>query len=112
MLLPGELKDRIDIYAENETGEGYTKESTYSYSFYDRAKAMFSNAGESLISGIEAENKTMKFTVRFHLTRYNERQLIKWRGDFYNIRGINPDVDRVFQTLIADRVPAGTYEIV
>lgn len=109
----GILKDRIDIYNETTALNDYNeRERSYSYSFYDRAQVLFTNANEAQTNGLESPDKTMKFKVRFHLTRYNERQLIKWRGDYYNIRGINPDTDRVFMVLTGDRIPVDSLNIV
>lgn len=107
------LKDRIDVYEETtETNDYSERERTYTYSFNDRAAAMFTNASEAAIKGLEAANKTINFKVRFHLTRYNERQIIKWRNDYYNIRGINQDVDRVFQIITAERTPPDSLNII
>lgn len=106
------LKDRLDIYTESTLTNDYSeRERSYTYSFYDRAQVLYQSATENATNGLEIPAKTMRFKVRFHLTRYNERQLIKWRGDYYNIRGIDPDTDRVFQTLTADRAPVDSLEI-
>lgn len=106
------LKDRIDVFNEETVKNDYSeREKSYSYAFYDRAQALFTNAAESATNGLETANKTMRFKVRFHHTRYNERQLIKWRGDFYNIRGIDPDTDRVFMFLTAERTAPESLKI-
>lgn len=112
-MLPGILRDRIDIYNEHTEKKAIGRALSYQYSFYDRAQVLFSNASERQDAGaLESPGKTMMFKVRFHLSRYNERQLIKWRNDFYNIRGINPDTDRVFQILIGERAPLNSLQIV
>lgn len=112
-MLPGILKDRIDIYNELTEKKALGRALSYQYSFYDRAQVLFSNAAERQNNGaLESPGKTMLFRVRFHLTRYTERQLIKWRNDFYNIRGINPDTDRDFQILIGERTPLNSLVIV
>lgn len=112
-ITAGILKDRIDIYNETTVVNDYNeRQRAYSYAFYDRAQVLFASAAERATNGLETPEKTMRFKVRFHLTRYTERQLIKWRGDFYNIRGIDPDTDRVFQVLTADRIPVDSLNIV
>jgi len=106
------LKDRIDVYNEETVKNDFSeREKSYRYAFYDRAQALFTNAAERVTNGLETADKTMRFKVRFHRSRYNERQLIKWRGDFYNIAGIDPDTDRVFMIVTGDRTAPDSLKI-
>jgi len=113
-MLAGNLRDKIDIYIEVvNTEESYNEpQESYQYSFSDRAETSFASAGESMIGQMEVTGKTMKFKVRFKLGRYSEQMIIKWRNDYYNIRGIDPDRRRAYMILTGDRKPEGTLTII
>lgn len=112
-MLPGILKDRIDIYTESTTKNDFSENvRSFTYAFYDRAQLLFTRGTEAATLGLETPDKSLRIKVRFHLSRYNERQMIKWRGDYYNIRAIEQDTDRVFQNLICDRIPVDSIKII
>lgn len=109
---PGIFKHRINIYIENVTLNDYLeRKKTYSYSFFDKAQAIFANANERANNGMENADKTIRFKVRYSLTRYSERYLIQWENDFYNIRAIDTDTDRFFMVITAERIPPNSLEI-
>lgn len=106
------LKDKIDVYAESETfDDQHQAVKTYAFSFSDRAETTFAGGTEKLLGQMSYADKVIRFKVRFHLTRYNERQFILWRGDYYNIRSIDPDRDRKYMVITGDRAPEGTIVI-
>lgn len=106
------LKHRIDVYNEVETkNESNEDVKTYTFGFYDRAQAIFTGGAEKMAGQMSYADKVMKFRVRHHRTRYNERQYLKWENDYYNIRSIDPDTDRKYMILTAERVPPGTITI-
>lgn len=106
------LTDRIDVYQEHEA-RNETNEiiNSFSFSFFDRAEPIFQTATERANNGLEYAGKIFRFKVRFNITRYNERQLIKWRGDYYNVRGIEPDKKRKFMILTGERAPVDSLII-
>jgi len=111
--MQGTLRDKIDIYDEirvgNATGE---EEKSYQYSFSLRSQTSFMGGDRNLVGQMEGYGRVMKFKVHHSFTRYNERQVIQWRGDFYKIQSIDPDRSRQFNILSAERVPAGTLNII
>lgn len=108
----GTLKDKIDVYILEEMKNSYgEKVRSYVYSFSDRAETWFQSGAEAMHGQLSSADKTMSFRVRFHRTRYNETMVIKWRNDYYNIRSIDQDRNRVFQILRADRIPEDSKDI-
>lgn len=111
-MISGRLKDQILIYAENETPNEFAeREKSYAYSFPVRAEISFQNGTEQMFAQMSQAAKTIKFKVRFHMSRFNERQLIRFRDQFYNIRSIDPDRDRTYLILTADRIPLNSVTI-
>mgnify|MGYP001084199421 CR=1 FL=1 len=112
-ILTGRFKDRILIYSEVETLNNYSeREKSYQYAFPLRAEISWVNGDEAMTGQMSAADRTFKFKVRFHMDRYNERQVILWRENYYNIRSIDPDRNRTYCILTADRIPTGTINIV
>lgn len=107
------LKHRIDIYAEKETVNALSEsEKSYEYTFNDRAQALYVSGGEKMAGQMSYADKIMKFKVRHHTSRYNERQFVKWESEYYNIRSIDPDTDRRYMVLTAQRAPTDTINVV
>ena len=112
-MLPGRLRDKIEIYAEARTTNDFSERvKSYSLSFAVRAEMSFLSGTEQQYRAIADAAQTLKFRVYHKMSKYNERQLIKFRGDYFNIRSIEPDRERTFTVLTADRMPDGTYKIV
>lgn len=106
------LTDRIDIYNEDTTRNDYNETvNVFNYAFNDRCQPFYQGASERAANGLEYAGKVFRFKVRFHLTRYNERQLIKWRNDYYNIRGIDPDAKRTYLIITGERAPLDSLKI-
>lgn len=106
------LKHKIEVYAETSTpATSGQRVKTYALSFPDRAEITFQSGREEQAGQMGYAAKTMKFKVRQKPGRYNERMLIKFNSDYYNIRSIDPDRDRWFDILEADRVPVGSVKI-
>ena len=116
MLLTGRLRDKIDIYAETETENDYSElEKSYAFSFSARAEISFQGGAEKMAGNLNYADKILKFKVRYcgDGSRYNERQFIKYDGDYYNIRSIDKDHrTRKFIILTGERAPAGTIAII
>ena len=112
-MLAGRLKDQIHIYAENQSEPNDFSEriKTYSFSFALRAEISYLNGQEKMHGQMLAADRTLKFKVRFHIDRFNERQVILWRGDYYNIRSIDPDRNRAYLILTGERAPTDTLNI-
>lgn len=112
-MITGRLRDKIAVFAENETVNNYAEhQKSYSIAFSDRAEISFQSGSEQMFGQMSGATRTMKFRVRFRLNTYNERQLILWRGDYYNIRSIDPDRQRHWLHISADRMPTGSQNIV
>jgi SPP1 family predicted phage head-tail adaptor len=112
-ILSGTLKDRILIYKEVENLNNYSeREKSYEYDFPLRAEVSWENGTEAMTGQMSAAGRTFRFKVRFHMSRYNERQVIKWRENYYNIRSIDPDRNREYMILTADRIPTDTINII
>jgi len=112
-MLPGRLRDKIEIYAEARTTNDYSERvKSYSLSFPVRAEMSFLSGTELQYLAMADAAQTLRFKVYFKMNKYNERQLIKFRGDYFNIQSIEPDRDRTFTILTADRMPEGAFKIV
>lgn len=112
-MLPGRLRDKIDIYAESRSTNDYSERvKSYAFSFSVKAEISFMSGLEKQYQGIIDATRSMKFKVYFKMTKYNERQVIKFRDEYYNIRSIDPDRDRTYLILTADRMPTETFNVV
>ncbi|WP_159521738.1 phage head completion protein [Sunxiuqinia indica] len=113
-MLPGNQRDRIEILNEVEAAkDSYSgRNKSYTHAFYDRANISWASGGEAMIGRMGTENRTFKAKVRFRIGRFNERQVIAWRSEYYNIRSIDPDRRRNYMILTIDRIPTGTIDIV
>lgn len=112
-MIPGRLRDKIDIYAESRTTNDFSERvKSYSFSFSARAEMSFMSGAEIQYHAINDAAQSLRFRVYFKMSKYNERQLIKFRGNYYNIRSIEPDRERTFTILTADRMPEGAFKIV
>jgi SPP1 family predicted phage head-tail adaptor len=112
-ILTGRLKDRILIYKEVEQINNYSeREKSYQYDFPLRAEVSWVNGIETMTGQMSIANRTFKFKVRFHISRYNERQVIFWRENYYNIRSIDPDRNREYMIITADRIPTNSINII
>jgi head-tail adaptor len=106
------LRHKIEAYAETATpAPNGQRVKTYTYAFPDRTEITFKSGREEQEGSMGYAAKTMKFKVRHKPGRYTERMLIKFEGDYYNIRSINPDRTRWFDILECDRVPEGSVQI-
>lgn len=111
-MLTGRLKDRILVYNEVEQKNNFAeREKSYRYAFPLRAEISWVNGTEAMTGQMSAADRTLRFKVRFHINRYNERQVLSWRENYYNIRSINPDRLRQYMIIEADRIPTGTINI-
>jgi len=112
-MLTGELKDLVSIFAESETTNDFSERvKTYSLSFKVWAEVSYMSGTEKQTGAMSGADRMMKFKVRFHISRFTERQVILWRGDYYNIRAIDPDRDRTYLNLTGERILTGTITIV
>lgn len=111
-IYPGTLRDKIGIYNETTTKDSYNgRVKTYVYAFSERTETTFASAAEAMHAQLQTADKIMKFKVYFRMGRYNEKQVIKYRDDYYNITSIDEDRDRTFTTLTAYRMAPGTINI-
>lgn len=113
-MLPGRQRDKINIYAETLTANSANERvKTYRYSFSAKAEFSFLNGNEIQYRAAMGDaTRTYRFKVHFKMTKYNERQLVEFRGEYYNITSIEPDRDRTFTTLTCDKMPTGLFTII
>ena len=113
LFLAGKLRDRIGILLEiktpNEFGE---KKLSYQFDHYVRSKVNFVNGDEANYNGPQGEKITNKFKVYWRAGKYNTRMVIEYRGDYYNIKSIDPDQDRTYMILSATKIMDNTVNIV
>jgi SPP1 family predicted phage head-tail adaptor len=111
-MLAGILRDKIDIYTVTKTDNTYSEQKkSYQKSFSDRAETSFAGGAERQTGQMGVVERSMNFKVRFNPHRYNETMVVLWRGDYYNIRSIDPDRQRQYLILRTERAATGTIKI-
>lgn len=113
-ILAGRLRDRIEIFNELKSTNTYNeREKSYQSAFFVRSETQFVSGNEKIIGQMSYADKITKFKVRYcGAGKFNERQFILWRGDYYNIRSIDPDRNRSYMILTGERAPVDTIKIV
>lgn len=111
-MLAANQRDKIDIYTVTRTDDSYSqRKKSYQYSFSDRAEIFYKGGTETQVEAMGMITRSMDFRVRFALGRYNETMIILWRGEYYNIRNIDPDRRRKYLILRTERIAADTITI-
>lgn len=112
-LLSGQLRDQIDIYNElTALDAAYNeRQKSYQYGFSVRTEFTFVGGVEKMLGQMNYADKVFKFKVRYCINKFNERQYIKFNGDYYNLRSIDPDRDRRYMILKAERIPTSSITI-
>ncbi|HBL77719.1 MAG: hypothetical protein A2W90_02570 [Bacteroidetes bacterium GWF2_42_66] len=112
MFFPGSARDRIEVFnLSTEKTESSARIRTYTHAFFDRAEYSFVRGAEAMTGQMSAPERTINLKVGWHPSSYHETQILKFQGDMYNIRAINPDRDRSYLIITADRMQAGTYKL-
>lgn len=112
-MLSSQYRDLITVYAEQTPVSASNKRNRqYKKAFDDRAEISFTGGAEQFGQNTEMIGKTQNFRVRFALGRYNEKQIILWRADYYNITALDYDRNRKFIKIQAARLMSGTFEII
>ena len=114
LLLAGRLRDKIDIYNElkDDTNDYNARNKSYQYGFSVRTEFSFVGGTEKMIGQMNYADKILKFKVRYCVSKFNERQYIKFNGDYYNIRSIDNDKKRRYIILTGERIPINSITIV
>lgn len=111
-MLAGNQRDKIDLYTVTLTDDRYSqRKKSYQYSFSDRAEIFYKGGTETQVEAMGMITRSMDFKVRFALNRFAETMVIQWRGEYYNIRSIDPDRRRKYMILRTERIPADTINI-
>jgi SPP1 family predicted phage head-tail adaptor len=112
-MLASQFRDPITVYAEQTPVNPANKRNRqYKLAFTDRAEISFASGAEKYGQSTQMIGKTQNFRVRFALGRYNEKQIIEFRGDYYNIISLDYDRNRQFIKIQGERLMPGSFEIV
>lgn len=111
-MLAGDFKDKITVYAETVLTDAFGgKVKTFVFAFFDRAETTFQSGNEAMHGQMITADKSISLKVRYRKSKYNEKQVLEYNGDLYNIRTIDTDRFRCFVRLQADRIAPDSIKI-